>query len=179
MKTFFAAVILALCSLASAQAQTATIYLPTPYTIPLNPVVQGAGCYAGSVTLRAYSTVVTGFSADGNYVTGQDIAYFTCGHSGRGSTIHTVYSCAQLTWDLSGNLVGATDIIATNAYGAPVSSSCPTVPLVYPAKTPPSTETVGNEFSNAGGYVAETILAEACGSIACYATYFYPALLTP
>jgi hypothetical protein len=174
MKTL-ACVLLMSCG--SAFAQT-SINLSTPNTIALNPVVSTFGCYAASVTTRAYSTVVTGFSVDGNYVQGQVSAYFTCGHSGRGSTVHTVYSCAQLTWDLSGNLVGAVAPIAYNN-GQPVSSYCPTVSLTYPSNQPPSTEVIGNEFMNAGGYVAETLLAEACGAIACYATYYYPTLLTP
>jgi hypothetical protein len=174
MKTL-ACVLLMSCG--SAFAQT-SINLSTPNTIALNPVVSAYQCYAGSVTTTAYATVVTGFSADGNYVTGQDSAWFTCGHSGRGSTVHTIYSCAQLTWDLSGNLVSAVAPIAYNN-GQPVSSFCPTVPLVYPSKQPPSTSVVGNEFTNSGGYAAETVLVEACGAIACYHTYYYPTLLTP
>jgi hypothetical protein len=155
------------------------INLGTPYTINLTPPVSVTGCYAGAVTTIGYKTVVTGFSADGNYALGQVAAWFTCGHSGRGSTVHTVWSCAQLRWDLSGNLVDTTVNVARGAGNQPVSSYCPTETLEFPSTTPPSTRVVGNEFTNAGGYVAETVLAEACGSIACYATYYYPTLVTP
>jgi hypothetical protein len=159
-------------------AQAASIDLQTPHTITLVPYVSVTGCFAESVTTFAYATTVTGFSTDGNYVTGQVSAWFTCGHSGRGGRVRTVYSCAQLTWDLSGILASATAPIAyTN--GLPVSSFCPTVDLVYPSTQPPSTTVIGNEFTNPGGYIAETVLAEACGSIACYSTYFYPTLITP
>jgi hypothetical protein len=178
VKNFLALVILALCSL-SAQAQT-SIDLPTPQTLALAQPVQTFLCYADQVNLKVYSTAVTGFSADGNYVTGQVPAYFTCGHSGRGATIHTYYSCAQLTWDLSGNLVSATDTVQFASNGAPASYSCPDLGLVMPSRTPPSTTVVGNSFTNDGGYVAETLLSQPCGSIACYGQPIYgPILLTP
>src|SRR4029077_20095535 len=86
MKFLFA--ILAVLAASAAAAQT-SINLPTPQTIALAPVVQTFGCYAESVNVRPYSTAVTGFSADGNYVTGQAPAYFNCGHRGGCSTTHT------------------------------------------------------------------------------------------
>jgi hypothetical protein len=163
----------------SAFAQT-SIPLNTPHTVALNPVVATVGCSAWGVTTFGYATVVTGFSTNGSYVTGQVSAYFTCGHNGRTSTTHTVYSCVQLSWDLSGNLVSATDTIAYNSLGVPVSSYCPSVTLsAFPSTVPPSSSVIANSFTNAGGYTAETILYEACGTIACYAMYDYPTLLTP
>ena len=132
------------------------------------------GCYAEKATIRAFSTAVTGFSADGNYVTGQAPAYFTCGFS------RTFYSCAQITWDLAGNLVSATDTIEYSRPGALVSYNCPDLGLVMPSRTPPSTTVVGNSFTNPGGYVAETLLSQPCGAIACYGLPIYaPILLTP
>jgi len=174
MKTL-ACVLLMNCGAAFAQT---SVDLPTPHTITLSPAVSVPGCFAGSVTTLTYKTTVTGFSADRNYVNGQVRAWFSCGHSGRGSTVHTVYSCPQLTWDLSGNLVSAVAPIAYNN-GQPVTSYCPAVELVYPSTQPPSSTVVGNEFTNSGGYIAETLLTEACGAIACYATYYYPTLITP
>jgi hypothetical protein len=165
-------------SFGTAFAQS-SINLPTPYTLALPQAVSTPTCYAANVTLVPYATDVTGFSIDGNYVTGQVSAHFTCGHSGRGSNIHTYYSCAQLTWDLSGNLVSATDV-ATDSNGLPISYNCPTLSLILPSRTPPSSETVGNEFANSGGYTAETLLVQQCGSIACYGLPLaYPTLLTP
>jgi hypothetical protein len=176
MTKLLLSILLAAAPLA-ANAQT---YLPTPQTIALTPVVHTFLCYAENVNVRVYSTAVTGFSADGNYVTGQAPAYFTCGHSGRGATIHTYYSCAQLTWDLSGNLVSATDTVQFASNGAPMSYNCPDLGLVMPSRTPPSTTTVGNSFTNASGYTAETLLSQPCGSIACYGQPIYaPTLLTP
>jgi hypothetical protein len=168
-----------LFSFGTAFAQS-SINLPTPQTIVMSAPVSTFLCSAYEVTVVPYATDVTGFSADGNYVTGQVSAHFTCGHSGRGSTIHTYYSCAQLTWDLSGNLVSATDTTQYGSNGAPVSYSCPDLGLVLPSRTPPSSETVGNSFTNAGGYTAETLLVQQCGSIACYGLPLaYPTLLTP
>ena len=156
-----------------------SINLATPHTIDLTPPVSATGCYAGQVTTLGYKTVVTGFSADGNYVLGQVAAWFTCGHSGRGSTIHTIWNCAQLQWDLSGNLISTTVNVVRGAGGQPVSSYCPVETLEMPSTTPPGSTVVGNAFTNTGDYVAETILSEACGSIACYATYYYPTIITP
>lgn len=50
-------------------------------------------------------TAANGFTADGNYITGVSSGYVACGHSGRGSNIHTTGYCLLDTWDLSGNLV--------------------------------------------------------------------------
>ena len=145
--------------------------LTTPSQVPLNPAVSTVGCSAFEATTAAYKTTVTGFSADGNYVLGQVQSHFTCGHSGRGSTVHTVYTCTYLTWDLSGLLV------STNTPSA--GGACPAVSLEAPPMAPPGGTVVGNEFTNSGGFTAETVLTEACGSIACYATYYYPVLLLP
>jgi hypothetical protein len=175
-RSLVAAVAIALSTGAAAET---TIQLPTPHTITLNPAVNAPRCSAWYVTTAGYQTVVTGFSADGNYVLGQVSAYFTCGSSGRGGGgIHTYYSCAQLTWDLTGALVSATDPI-TMSNGYPVSTYCPSVPLNQPSMTPPSNSVVGNEFTNAGNYTAETVVEEICGSAACYQTYYYPTLITP
>jgi hypothetical protein len=169
----------ALLSLVASVAFAGTdIQLSTPNRITLNPAVNAPRCSAWYVTTAGYATVVTGFSADGNYVLGQVSASLTCGSSGRGGTIHTYYSCAQLTWDLTGTLVSATDPI-TLSNGYPVSTYCPTEQLNMPSTTPPSNSVVGNEFTNAGEYTAETVIEEICGSVACFATYYLPELVTP
>ncbi len=167
-----------LALLAAPVAHAGTLNLATPHTIALNPPVYTTGCSAWQATTYAYAAVVTGFSSNGVYVLGQVAAYFTCGHSGRGSTVKTIWNCAHLQWDLSGNLTSATANVATSE-GAPVSSYCPAVALELPSTTPPSNSVIGNEFTNAGGYVAETVIDEACGSVACYAAYYYPTLVTP
>jgi len=164
---------------AAALAQSATIDLPSPQTIALDQPVHTATCYADTVTITPYATAVTGFSADENYVTGQVKAHFTCGHSGRGANIHTYYSCAQLTWDLAGNLVSASDVV-TDSNGLPVSYSCPDLGLVLPSRTPPSDPTIGNSFTSSTGYTAYTYVVQPCGSIACYGQpYTFPELQTP
>ena len=156
-------------------AQAGEIPLSTPHTVDLSPVVSVARCFASQATTRAFASVVTGFSADGNYVLGQVSSHFTCGSSGRGGILYTVQLCTFLTWDLSGNLVS----VNTPSNGHQ-SQACPAVSLVFPSTTPPTTTTVvGNEFTSAAGYTAETLIAEACGTIACYASYNYPTLVTP
>jgi hypothetical protein len=157
----------------SAHAQS-EIPLDTPHTVNLNPIVSVFRCSASLATTGGYETVVTGFSADGNYVLGQAPSWFTCGSAGRGGTLYSVALCTFLTWDLSGNLVS----VNTPSNGHQ-SQACPAVSLVFPSRTPPGTTVVGNEFANTGGYTAETLIAEACGSIACYASYNYPTLVTP
>lgn len=158
----------------SAHAGT-EIPLDTPHTVNLTPIVSVAGrCSAAQATTYGYATVVTGFSADGNYVLGQVPSWFTCGHSGRGSTVHTDNVCTYLRWDLSGNLVSETT--PTHGDG---SLPCASVPVVLPSKIPPSSTVVGNEFPSAGGYTAETLISEACGTIACYESYNYPTLVAP
>ena len=151
-----------------------SISLATPYLVPLNPVVSAYQYSAYQGTTEAYKTVLTGFSQDGNYVLGQVMSHFTCGHSGRGANIHTYFLCTFLKWDLSGNLVGTETMTA----GAK-TLSCPSVPLNAPSLSPPSNQVVGNGFVNAVGYVAETLVQEVCGSIACYETLLYPTLITP
>jgi hypothetical protein len=177
MKSLILATLLALCGVAQAQTQ---IDLPTVNNIVLDTPVHTPVCYADNVTVSVYSTAVTGFSSDGNFVNGQATAHFTCGHSGRGANIHTYYSCASLVWDLAGNLVSATDTNVVDANNLPVSSSCPDLGLVLPSRTPPSSPVVGNEFTNAGGYIAETIVSQPCGAIACYGLPLdFPVLITP
>lgn len=151
-----------------AYAQTA---LSTPNTVPLTPAVAGAPLGA---TTAAYGTVVTGFSADGNYVLGQVTSHFTVGCRGRGC-FHTYYVCTSLQWDLGGNLVSTSTPSGNGSQNLP----CPVVTLTQPRLTPPSNSVVGNEFENTGGYIAETIVEEICGSVACYETLYIPTLVTP
>lgn len=166
MKTLLVVLALAL----SATVQASEFELPTPYTAALEPAVPCAP-YA---TIDPYKTVVTHFSADGNYVLGQVASHYTCGCRGRGC-LHTYYVCTFLQWDLAGNLVST----STPSNGL-ANINCPSVgPLSTPATTPPSSSVLGNEFTNSGGYTAETVVEEICGSIACYATYYLPTLVTP
>lgn len=146
--------------------------LDTPHTVTLNPTVSLARCYAQDATTAPYKTTLTGFSADGNYIEGQVASHFTCGSSGRGGTLHTVTLCTYLTWDLSGVLVNSN----TPSNGLK-SIACPQAPLIYPPATPPSSTSVGNEFTNSGGTTIETIIAQFCGTESCYATYLYPTLI--
>lgn len=157
-----------------------SIDLPTPHTIAMTTPVTQPRCSASAVITSGYATTVTGFSADGNYVLGQVAAYFTCGSSGRGGTLHTYWNCAQLSWDLGGNLISATVSVAT-VNSTPISSYCPAETLNMPSRTPPSSTVVGNEFTNSGGYIAETVLEQVCGSSACPSSWLYylPTLLTP
>ena len=159
-----------LLSVGSAQAGTA---LYTPQTVPLTIPTPAPYCYAANATTQPYATALTGFSSDGNYVEGQVQSHYTCGHSGRGGYVKTVYLCTTLTWDLTGSLV------STHTPYSPTSVSCPAVPVTLPSTSPPGSTVVGNEFTNSGDYVAETVISEACGSIACYATYYEPTLITP
>jgi hypothetical protein len=156
----------------------ADVTLPVPSTVTLTPYISAPRCSAVTAKVPGYKTVVTGFSSDGNYVLGQVNTTTVCGSSGRGGGLHYYTICAQFQWDLTGNLVST---VATPAQvnGVYVSSPCPDVPVVLPPNTPPGGTVIGNEFTNSGGYVAETVISEACGSGACYATYYYPTLVTP
>jgi hypothetical protein len=171
MKSLLASVLLILSSLASAGT------LPFPSTVTLSPAIHTARCYAATAHVTP-DAVVTGFSADGAYVLGQADSTAVCGSSGRGGDLHYYSVCVQLQWDLTGTLV-STIATPTIINGVVKSVPCAPVALVYPVPTPPSSTVVGNEFVNAGGYIAETVLVEACGSIACYATYYEPTLETP
>jgi hypothetical protein len=145
----------------SAIADQLTLEVPyAPYAIRLDPAVSVTGCYAGTATASKYKSVVTGFSADGNYVLGQVLSRWVCGN-GRGSAIRYGTACTYLQWDLSGALT---------------SVMTPTVGLTN-LTCPPADPTA--TYTNSGGYLAETIIAQACGAIACYATYYYPTLVTP
>lgn len=166
---------LLVCALLPMAASAGEVGLTTPSTSAINPPVVTSGCTAYTATIAPYRTTVTGFSADGNYVQGSVASHYTCGHSGRGSTVHTVYLCTILTWDLSGNLVSAATAPSLT------SVNCPAVTLEQPPNTPPGGTVTGNSFVNAGGYVAETVLTQVCGSVACPATWLYyaPTLVTP
>ena len=85
---------------AVAHAQT-SIQLTTPHRVPLTPRVAVVSCFASVATLAGYHTVVTGFTAAGNYVNGQDLGFYSCGSIG----YRTYYMGATLMWDLSGKLV--------------------------------------------------------------------------
>lgn len=87
--------------LAVGAAHAGTIDLHAPLPAP----------WGGTVDV-AYTTVVTGFSADGNYVQGVARGYYCHGHSGRGGGCTYLYWCNQFTWDLSGTLV-STEAVGT------------------------------------------------------------------
>jgi hypothetical protein len=144
-----------------------SIPLPVPYTVYLTPAVSSSGCSTQTATTAGYyASIVTGFSADSNYVLGQVPATYVCGHSGRGSTIQHYGVCALLMWDLTGNLVGVTAKPAYNSLGQPVTARCP---VVDPTAV----------YTNSAGYTAETVIEQACGTSACYSTYYEPTLITP
>jgi hypothetical protein len=147
-------------------AQAGEISLPTPHTVNLTPPVTLFRCGAWTATVSAYKTIATGFSADGNYVLGQVQGTFVCGSSGRGGGLYYYKVCVQFQWDLTGTLVNTTATPGRGSNGYPISVYCPTAD---------PTET----YTNSGGYVAETIITQACGSVACYATYYTPTLVTP
>ena len=117
--------VLALGFCGAASAQT-TQTLPTTMNAPW-----------GAVTVQA---AVTGFTADGNYVTGHSRGYIAHGHSGKGATITYLYYCRDWTWDLSGKVVGFTDY-GTNVYAT--YSKCPLM-------------NAGGFFTIAAGYEAYT-----------------------
>jgi hypothetical protein len=167
MKIIVRALLAGLALSASALASAGTLNLPTPNTVVLTPYVSVPGaCSASTATTSAYNTVVTGFTADGNFVTGQVPASFVCGRSGRGGVIYHYSLCVQFKWDLSGNLVNTVATTALDANGKPVSSSCPTAD---PAAV----------YTNTGGYEAQTLTYQACVGIYCSRTYYYPTLVTP
>ena len=96
--------------------------------------------------------VITGFSADGNYVIGESNGATVSGHSGRGSTIHTTWSCVQWTWDLTGNVVDEIVLDPLHACSG-----------LDPTQT----------FTNDGGYVAWTTVYQY------YPATHFPMLTTP
>lgn len=152
-----------------------TIQLSTPTTVNLPPSTNY--CRAAYATTAPDATFVTGFSSDGNYVLGHVQSHFVCGTGGRGG-VQYVYVCTSLQWDLSGNLVSENTPISSQL-GGRQSLWCPGVSLSYPRFTPPSNSVVGNEFTNSGGYIAETVVEEICGYSACYQTLYLPTLITP
>lgn len=159
MRPLIALLALILSSVSFAGTQ---ISLPTPHTVNLTPAfAHPPYCAAGTATTVAYDTVVTGFSTDGNYVLGQVPGYFMCGHSGRGSTVHAVYTCVQLRWDLSGILISTTANPSFASNGNPISVNCPSAD--------PSAV-----YTNTGGYDAETLVQPNY-----YGSYYYPTLVTP
>jgi hypothetical protein len=159
-------------------AEATTYQLETPYIVGLSPVVYLPRCAAS--TARTAQTAVTGLSSEGNSVLGQALSTWVCGSSGRGGGgLHYYTACTTLQWDLTGALISVTTPVEFSG-GYPVSTSCPSVTFnATPSTTPPSSSVVGNEFTNAEGYVAKTVIEEICGSVACYATYWIPTLVTP
>lgn len=176
----FTAIAMLMIGLLSVTKVEADVQLSTPHTVDLSPAVSLPRCSAITATTNGYASVVTGFSSDGNYVLGQVQATWVCGSSGRGGGLHYYGVCTQLQWDLSGTLISINASVGFSAPGVPVSVNCPSVTFqVLPSKLPPSSSVIGNEFTNSGGYVAETVIEEACGSAACYATYYIPTLIAP
>ena len=82
-----------------------TIQLPLPYSV-------------GSTYFHRMA-IVTGFSADGNYVIAESTGTTVTGHSGRGSTIRRTYECVRWTWDLAGNVVNEAVLDSLHACPAP------------------------------------------------------------
>src|ERR1700739_3335116 len=72
---------------AVAHAQT-SIQFTTPHQAPLTPRVAVVSCFASVATRAGYQTVVTGFTADGNYVKGHDVGFYSFGSTGY-RTYHT------------------------------------------------------------------------------------------
>lgn len=161
--------LLAACAIATAMAGT----LPAPKApFVLSPAVDGVSTASAPF---APGVAVTGFSADGNYILGQIPSQFGVGCPGRGCIRH-YQVCTYVQWDLAGNLVST--VTPTNGLA---NLPCPSVTLNQPSNTPPSNSVVGNEFENAGGYIAETIVEQICGSLACPASWIYyvPTLISP
>lgn len=76
--------------LSCATARAAITALPNP---PAAAITGGIQCGQPPVT-----AVVTGFSADGEYVLGQVSTHFTCSAGGRGSKPHAYNACALISW---------------------------------------------------------------------------------
>lgn len=79
--------------LSCATAHAAIVALPNP---PAAAITGGVQCGQPPVT-----AVVTGFSADGQYVLGQVSTHFTCSVGGRGAKPHAYSTCALIAWPVS------------------------------------------------------------------------------
>ena len=79
--------------LSCATAQAATVSLPNP---PAATITGGIQCGQPPVT-----AVVTGFSADGQYVLGQVSTHFSCSVGGRGAKPHAYSGCALIAWAIA------------------------------------------------------------------------------
>jgi hypothetical protein len=142
----FSALFLGLCG-QIALAQTST-QLPSPLVLNY---YTNANCRYNPPAW----TSATGFTADGNYVTGLSRGYVACGHSGRGSNLVYTYYCMTDVWDLLGNLVSVT--VLPNSYW-----TCPNVDS-------------GATYTNAGGYEVYTVTNIYYG----YIQSRYAVLVTP
>jgi len=115
-----------------------TIQLPLPYSV-------------GSTYFHRMA-IVTGFSADGNYVIAESTGTTVTGHSGRGSTIRRTYECVRWTWDLAGNVVNEAVLDSLHA-----------CPALNPTR----------QFTNSGGYLAWTTVYQY------YPATHFPMLTSP
>jgi len=96
----------ALLAGSAAQADTLTLASPSPFA------VIGRQCGAGTTASTA-----TGFTPDGDYITGLTSVSTRCGGSGRGGGYHTTtYSgCGITRWDLVGRLIDITSTACSAA----------------------------------------------------------------
>jgi hypothetical protein len=108
-----------------------TIQLPVPYSVPYS----APGAFGTTYFYRM--AIITGFSADGNYVIAESIGYTV---SGSGGFTHTTHECVQWTWTLAGSVVNEKVLDPLHA--------CPTT--LDPTR----------EFTNSGGYLAWTTVYE-------------------
>ena len=147
---------LLLCTAAPAFADSVPVASPTIQQ------VTGATCTADELL----PSVVTGFSADGNYVTSLARGYVACGHSGRGTNYVYFRWCGTLRFALAGNFVDFTPFNPTpaNPHGFQ-STQCNAIPA-DPSAT----------YTNAGGYEAYSVPGE---PFPYFNNPFYPALQTP
>lgn len=120
------------------------LQIPAAYTRPVYPA----------------ENVVTGFSADGNYLIVHARGWYASGHSGRGSNYTYQSWCGDLTFDLAGNLVGSTVVTAS---GTASYYACPTA------------DASGN-FTNSGGYNAYTVVTR---PVYYWAPKYTPTLMSP
>ena len=144
-------------SLAFVLSLLCAVALAGPVTIQ-NPTIQdlvpAATCGAG-VPMQS---IVTGFSANGNYLMSTAKGWVACGHSGRGTNFVYYRWCFYLTFDLAGNLVSVTGQQSNAAY-----SACPNADA-------------GATYTNSAGYTGYTEVF----SQPAYGTYQrYPALDAP
>lgn len=107
-----------------------------PLQVPDPGTWDGNTCTGSNVN----ELVVTGFSADGNYLTVHTRGWVACGHSGRGSNLKYSRWCGTMTFDLAGNLVG-TSIVSNNLYATFLKC-----PIADQSAT----------YTNAGGYIGWT-----------------------